>query len=73
MRVQFPQTAGLDMESYGVFYAARHAAGLKPEPIVLKSVCDFADEGKNYIYQKFAAFTSSEFARLLYENYLPLE
>ncbi|QNM05333.1 5'-methylthioadenosine/S-adenosylhomocysteine nucleosidase family protein [Qiania dongpingensis] len=73
VRAQFPLTAGLDMESYGVFYAARHASGLKPEPVVVKSICDFADEGKNHIYQKFASFTSSEFARLLYEKYLPLE
>lgn len=73
VRAQLPQTAGLDMESYGVFYAARDAARPKPEPIVIKSICDYADEQKSDQFQKFAAYTSSEFARLLYEKYLPLD
>lgn len=73
VKAQLPQTAGLDMESYGVFYAARDAANPKPEPIVIKSICDYADEQKSDQYQKFAAYTSSEFARLLYEKYLPFD
>lgn len=72
VRSQLPTTAGLDMESYGVFYAARKAWNSKTEPIVIKSICDYADEEKCDLYQKFAAFTSSEFAKLLYEKYLPL-
>lgn len=72
VRSQLPTTAGLDMESYGVFYAARKAWNSKTEPIVIKSICDYADEEKCDLYQKFAAFTSSEFAKLLYERYLPL-
>ena len=31
------------MESYAVVYAALHAPKPKPIPIVVKSVCDFAD------------------------------
>lgn len=72
VRSQLPTTAGLDMESYGVFYAAQKAWNSKTEPIVIKSICDYADEEKCDLYQKFAAFTSSEFAKLLYEKYLPL-
>lgn len=73
VRSQIPQTIGLDMESYGVFYACRHAIAPQPEPIVIKSVCDYANEEKSDLYQKFAAHTSSEFAKLLYERHLPLD
>ncbi len=69
---QLSNTAGLDMESYAVVYAANHATEPKPIPIIIKSVCDFADNEKSDDYQKFAAYTSCEFAKLLYEKYLPL-
>ncbi len=69
---QFKETAGLDMESYAVVYAALHASEPKPVPIVIKSVCDYANSEKSDQYQKFAAHTSCEFARLLYEKFLPL-
>ncbi len=69
---QLITTAGLDMESYAVVYAALHATEPKPVPIIIKSVCDFADSEKSDDYQKFAAYTSCEFAKLLYEKYLPL-
>lgn len=67
----FPKTVGLDMESYSVFYAAYNSTDPKPKAIVIKSICDFADAEKSDKYQKFAAYTSSQFAKFLYENYLP--
>ena len=70
---QLSSTAGLDMESYAVVYAAMHATQPRPIPLVIKSVCDFADSEKSDKYQKFAAYTSCEFAKLLYERFLPLE
>lgn len=69
---QFRHTAGLDMEAYGIAYAAENATAPRPAPIVIKSVSDFADSHKNDQYQKFAAYTSVEFARLLFEKYLPM-
>lgn len=36
-------------------------------PICLKSISDFADEKKGDEYQKYAAYTSAEFARYLIE------
>lgn len=72
IHTQFQKTAGLDMEAYAVAYAAKNALDPKPMPIVLKSVCDFADSRKSDQYQKFAAYTSCEFGKFLYENYLPL-
>jgi nucleoside phosphorylase/CheY-like chemotaxis protein len=50
---------GVDMETYGVLYAA--ANGPRPKPIAfsIKSVCDYADSEKNDQYQMYAAYTSS--------------
>lgn len=55
---------GIEMEAYGLIYAAKYATNPKPEPIVIKSVCDFANEHKNNDYQSYAAYTSAGF---LYE------
>jgi nucleoside phosphorylase/CheY-like chemotaxis protein len=55
---------GIDMETYGVFYAWKNCS--KPRPIAafsFKSLSDFADPEKNDRYQKYAAYTS---ARLLH-------
>jgi len=55
---------GVEMEAYGLFYAAHNASNPKPKPLVIKSVCDFADEKKNDDIQDYAAYTS---AQVLYE------
>ena len=70
---QYQRTAGLDMESYAVVYAANHASDPKPTPIIVKSVCDFADSRKSDEYQRFAAYSSCEFAKFLYEKILPMD
>lgn len=53
------------MEGCGVAYAAAHATEPRPKAIIAKSVCDFADSRKSDMYQKFAAYTSCEFVRLM--------
>ena len=58
------------MESYAVMYAVKEAPAPKPNGLVIKSVCDYANEEKSDLYQKFAAFNSAQFAKLLYENFL---
>ena len=63
-------TMGLDMEAYGVAYAASHAIEPKPKAIIAKSICDFADSRKSDKYQKFAAYTSCEFVQLMLEKIL---
>lgn len=73
IRTQYSHTAGLDMEAYAIAYAAENATKPRPVPLIIKSVCDYADSGKSDQYQKFAAFTSCEFAKLLYEKFLPYE
>ena len=70
---QYQHTAGLDMESYAVVYAANHASAPRPTPIIVKSVCDFADSKKSDEYQRFAAYSSCEFAKFLYEKILPMD
>lgn len=69
----FRETIGLDMEAYGVVYAAQNATVPRPQALVIKSVCDYANNEKSDQYQKFAAYTSCEFAKLLYEKFLPTD
>lgn len=64
------KTVGLDMESYGIFYAANYGLDNKTIPICLKSISDFADEKKGDGYQKYASYTSAEFTKYLIENVL---
>ena len=66
-----PDTIGLDMESYGIYYTAQNATFPKPKAIVVKSICDYADSEKSDKYQKFAAYNSSLFTKELIEKYLP--
>lgn len=67
---KYADTQGLEMEAYGVAYAAKHATEPRPYAIIAKSICDFADSRKNDVYQKFAAYTSCEFVKFLIENIL---
>ena len=69
----FSETIGLDMEAYGVVYAAQNATDPRPIPLVIKSVCDYANNEKSDQYQKFAAYTSCEFSKLVIEKFLPTE
>lgn len=68
-----PGTVGLDMESYSIFYAARNCTAPRPKALVIKSICDYANNEKSDQYQKFAAYTSSQFAKWLMENKLDFE
>ena len=65
VRLLFPSTVGLDMESYAIFHAASIALEPKPKALVVKSICDYANEDKDDRYQAFAAFTASRFVEHL--------
>ena len=69
----FPSTIGLDMESYSVIYSAVHFSAPSPKAIIIKGICDYANEDKSDKYQKFAAYNSSHFTKYLLERHLPLE
>ena len=66
----FDDTEGVEMEGYGVAYAASHAIEPRPHVIIAKSICDFANERKDDRFQKFAAYTSCGFVKELLENVL---
>lgn len=64
IKLQSRKIIGIEMEAYGLIYAAKNATNPKPEPLVIKSVCDFANENKHDGFQKYASYTSANF---LYE------
>ena len=65
VRLLSPSTVGLDMESYAIFHAASIALEPQPKALVVKSICDYANEEKDDRYQAFAAFTASRFVEHL--------
>jgi len=52
---------GLDMETYGVFFAAENSSLPRPIAMSIKSACDFADKDKSDEHQAYAAFTSAQY------------
>lgn len=64
------KNVGLDMESYGVFYAAINSYISRSIPICIKSISDFADQKKGDDYQQYSAYTSAAFSKELIENRL---
>lgn len=52
---------GIEMETYGLYYAAEHSLEPKPKALSAKSVSDYGDGQKNDKFQKYAAFTSANF------------
>ena len=63
------KTIGLDMETYGVFYAATNCDEPKPKPICIKSISDFAKNKKDK-YQNYASYTSTRFLFEFINEYL---
>jgi nucleoside phosphorylase len=55
---------GVEMETFGVFTAARLSSAPKPYAFSMKSICDFGDYRKADDWQSYAAFTSAQY---LYE------
>lgn len=60
---------GVELETYGVFLAARLCREPRPSVMSIKAICDFADPAKVDDFQQYAAFTSAAF---LYEFSLSL-
>lgn len=56
---------GLEMEAYGMYFAAYNSSNPKPKPIALKSVCDFADSNKSDDYQHYSAYSSTNIMKEL--------
>lgn len=50
---------GIEMEVYGVYYAAQKTNIEETHVVAIKAVCDFANKVKEDKYQKFCAFLSA--------------
>ncbi|MGE5537151.1 MAG: response regulator [Gemmatimonas sp.] len=66
---QHRKTAGIEMELYGVYAAARDCPLPRPKAFGLKSVCDFGDGKKNDKYQKYCSYMSATVLQLFMEKY----
>jgi nucleoside phosphorylase len=59
------------MEAYGVFYAAEKAKLYSnTKAIVIKSICDFANEEKDDSYHHFASHASARTMYKLFTEYV---
>lgn len=70
---QIRDVIAVEMEIYGVYYAARWSVNPKPKVIALKSVCDFADSAKDDKYHNYASYTSAKVFTELAKNYFVFE
>jgi nucleoside phosphorylase/CheY-like chemotaxis protein len=61
MKTHNRKLVGIDMETYGVFYAALNCRKPHPIPAAIKAVSDFADFKKDDDYQSYAAYVSAQF------------
>jgi nucleoside phosphorylase/CheY-like chemotaxis protein len=52
---------GVEMETYGVYFAAHNCGNPKPLAISFKSISDFANDKKNDLFQAYASYTSAKF------------
>lgn len=59
---------GIDMETYGVYYACRESFKPRPEFVAIKSVSDYADSEKGDDYQEYCAFLSANILHHLIKN-----
>ena len=64
------QADGLDMEAYGMYYAAKQAINPKPIPICMKAISDFANKDKSNEHQSYASFVSAQFMKFFVLNVL---
>jgi nucleoside phosphorylase len=60
LKSQWPQLAGIEMESYGAALAA-HQTNPAPGILMVKGICDWADGNKNDDWQEYAADISAAF------------
>jgi nucleoside phosphorylase/CheY-like chemotaxis protein len=51
----------IDMEAYGVATAANGCGAPRPKALIVKAVCDYADQDKNDEFQEYAADVSAKF------------
>ena len=60
---------GIEMEIYGMYYAANWAINPKPQFIAMKAISDFANSSKGDRYHKYASYTSAKVFEVLAKEY----
>ncbi len=60
----------LDMEAYGLYFAAQQAIKPKPTPLCIKAISDFANKDKDDAHQAYAAYVSAQFMKYFILNEL---
>lgn len=68
IRAQNRSTKGIEMEAFAVMTVAFNSGPNRPDVLIAKSVCYFADPEKNDDLQNYAAYTSTQFANNLIIN-----
>lgn len=63
----------IEMEIYGVYYAANWAIHPRPQFVAIKSVCDYADAKKNDDFHDYAAYTSVRVFEKMAKEYFVYE
>ena len=61
---------GIDMEAYAIASAAGGRGSPRPKAVIVKAVCDYADQDKDDDYQEYAAAVSAEFLLRMARNML---
>ncbi|HIF9120923.1 TPA: hypothetical protein ACX6O4_001364 [Photobacterium damselae] len=61
VKQQHRELLGIEMEGYGLYYASSMTSKRPPKCLLIKSVCDFADEKKDHNYQKYCSYMSCGF------------
>lgn len=70
---QIRDVIAIEMEIFGVYYAARWAICPQPQYIAIKSICDFADQNKGDDFHHYASFTSAKVLEALARDYFTYE
>lgn len=71
VKVHARKLLGIEMEAYGMFYAADNAINPRPKIVAsLKSVSDYATKKKNDKFQDYASYTSSALLKYIVQNCL---
>ena len=68
IKPQNRKCAGIDMETYGVYYAVKHTTTKTIDFLSIKAVSDFADSEKNDNYHEKCCFLSARFLKQCLEK-----
>jgi nucleoside phosphorylase len=69
IKMHWRKLIGLEMEAYGVYFAASKMVHPKPHFWCFKSICDFADKKKSDDFQDYAAYVAAEYCNHFLINY----